>query len=206
MNQNQIIKSEFFRRDTLLVAQDLLGKLLVRKIGKHRISGVICEVEAYHGLDDLASHASRGQTPRTEPMFGEPGKIYVYLIYGMYFCLNLVTMPENFPAAILIRGIFPHEGLEQMTSNRYSNHKSTAKITKKQLSNLTNGPGKLCQAMQINRSLNSQNLGVKSGLWVEDIGIHIKTKNIIKSKRIGVDYARYCQDWEWNFSIKNIDK
>src|SRR3989338_6335159 len=99
------LKHEFFNRKTLLVARELLGKYLVRKIGNKTIRAKIVETEAYCGPDDLACHASRGLTPRTKVMFGPPGHAYVYLIYGMYHCLNIVTEKKRWPAAVLIREV-----------------------------------------------------------------------------------------------------
>jgi DNA-3-methyladenine glycosylase len=100
-----ILKRKFYQNNTLKIAQDLLGCFLVRKIGNKIIKGVITETEAYIGEEDLASHASRGRTPRTEIMYGEAGHAYVYMIYGMYHCLNVVTERKNFPSAVLIRGL-----------------------------------------------------------------------------------------------------
>ena len=105
-NQIKIkLKREFFERKTLVVARELLGKYLIHRIGTKIISGMITETEAYHGFRDLASHASRGRTKRTEIMFGPAGHAYIYLIYGMYYCLNVVTEREEYPAAVLIRGV-----------------------------------------------------------------------------------------------------
>ena len=101
----KVLTQSFFNRPTLLVTKELLGKFLVRKVGVKEISGMITEVEAYIGPEDQASHASRGRTPRTEVMYGKPGYWYVYLIYGMHYCLNIVTEKKEYPAAILIRGI-----------------------------------------------------------------------------------------------------
>lgn len=193
MFKNSIINNDFFQEDTLQVAEKLLGKVLVRNIDGKRLSGRITEVEAYHGPDDLACHASKGKTKRTEVMFGEPGMIYVYMIYGMYFCLNIVTMPCEFPAAILIRGIEPIEGSEEMIKNR--------NLVDDKKNKLTDGPGKLCQALRIDRKLNGGILGKKSGLWVEDDGYVLNEKNITRSKRVGVSYAKHCAEWEWNFKL-----
>ena len=139
-----MIDRVFFIRPTLIVARALLGQRLVREIDGQRLSGLIVETEAYIGFDDTASHASKGRTARTEVMFGPPGQTYVYLIYGMYHMLNLVTEPVDFPAAVLIRAIEPLEGIEFMQRHR----RQTT------IANLTNGPGKLCQALAINQAFN----------------------------------------------------
>lgn len=130
----------FFRRDVLLVAPELLGKLLVRRFGDGRIEKYrITEVEAYRGTEDLACHASKGRTPRTEVMFGEGGTVYVYLIYGQYWLLNLVTGAAEDPSAVLIRGI---EGFS--------------------------GPGRVGRELQLDKSFYGENMQNSSRLWVED--------------------------------------
>ena len=112
-----ILKRSFYVRPTLEVARDLLGKILVRKTGRKEIRAVITETEAYVSEDDLASHASKGRTPRTEPMYGEAGHAYIYMIYGMYHCFNIVTEKKDFPAAVLIRAV-KIEGLEYEKTTR----------------------------------------------------------------------------------------
>ena len=158
-----MLGKEFFERDTLWVAKNLLGKRLIRIYRSKRIEGIITETEAYRGFDDRASHASRGKTSRTSVMFGDAGTIYVYLIYGMYYCLNIVTERKEYPAAVLIRGI-----------------KSGGKNI--------NGPGRVCKYFKIDKNLNKKLLSKKTGLWIEK-GIKIVPKDIILSHRIGVDYA-----------------
>ncbi len=169
----------FYNRPTLKVAQDLLGKFLVRKVGNKKISGKIVEVEAYVGLDDLANHASRGKTPRNAVMFGPGGCVYVYLIYGMYHCLNFVTEEKDYPAAVLIRAL----------------------ELKNPLDKTANGPGKLCRYLKIDKKLNGEELNGNK-IWVEDRGIKISKKDIVKAKRIGVDYAKHCKDYLWRFYVK----
>lgn len=190
LNQN------FFNQKTEIVAKELLGKILVRTIGKHKISGIIVETEAYIGPHDLACHASKGKTPRTKTMFEDGGFWYVYMIYGMYHCLNIVTEQEKYPAAVLIRALEPLEGFEEMKKNRKTQN----------LNNLTNGPGKLCQALQINKDLNCTLATSKdSQLYIEDRDIKIPPQNIQKSKRIGVDYAGDWKDKPLRFYIKDND-
>jgi len=134
----------FYLRSTLQVARDLLGTILVRQIGKNRISGTIVEVEAYR-QSDPASHSYRGRTKRNEVMFGEGGHLYVYFTYGMHFCSNIVTGKEGIGEAVLIRAVEPIDGIEWMKKKRkFDSHR-------KDLHNLTNGPAKLCQAFGFGR-------------------------------------------------------
>jgi len=186
------LKKKFYNRNTLKVAQDLLGKFLVRKIGKKIIAGKIVETEGYVGPNDLASHASRGKTARTSPMFGPPGHAYVYLVYGLNYCFNIVTEKENYPAAVLIRAIEPVEGINLIKKYRK---------TQKSIFNLTNGPGKLCQALKIDKSLNNFDLTDRA-LWLEDRGLKIKPSEIVAAKRIGVDYAGKYKNKPWRFYLK----
>ncbi|KKP57765.1 MAG: hypothetical protein UR51_C0011G0020 [Candidatus Moranbacteria bacterium GW2011_GWF1_34_10] len=184
----------FFNRKTALVAQELLGKVLVCKNKDQIISGMIVETEAYVGPQDLASHASRGKTPRNEIMFGDAGYWYVYLIYGFYNCLNIVTENKDYPSAVLIRAVEPLEGISLMEINR--------KTTK--LENLTSGPGKLCQAFGIDKKLNCLScLDKDSALFIADTGITIPKNKIKKAKRVGVDYAGKWKDKLLRFYLKD---
>ena len=167
------LKRNFFNRDTVIVAQELLGKHLVRKIGNKIVRVKITETEAYCGPTDLACHASKGMTPRTKVMFGLPGHAYIYLIYGMYHCLNIVTEKEGYPAAVLIRGV-ELEGMD--------------------------GPGKLCRGFKIDTRFNEADICLSKELWVED-GEEIPKNKIRKSKRIGVEYAGKWKDKLWRFSL-----
>lgn len=175
-----ILTQKFFEKPTLEVAEDLLGKYLARRVGNKIIRGMITEIEAYIGEKDLACHASKGRTKRTEVMYQDAGTLYVYMVYGMYFCLNIVTEKGGFPAAVLVRAI----KIDGVDYGR------------------TNGPGKLCKILKIDRKLNGLKLGKKSRLWVEDGGVKIKEKDIKKSPRVGVDYAGHCKDYLWRFSVK----
>lgn len=138
------LNAQFFDRQTLRVARELLGKFLVRKRGKRRIEAMVTEVEAYAGHDDLASHASRGKTERTKVMFGRAGIWYVYLVYGMHHCMNIVTEAKDFPAAILIRSV---EGVK--------------------------GPGRVAKYFGVDRRLNARPASRASGLWIEDRGVRV---------------------------------
>lgn len=140
---------DFYARNALDTARQLLGKLLVRiEAEKTRISGIIIETEAYRGEEDLGCHCRAGRTPRTQVMYGPAGHAYVYFTYGMHWMLNFVTEAEGFPAAILIRAIYPLEGLPVIESRRGDQPHSQ----------WTNGPGKICQALNINKSFNGMDL------------------------------------------------
>lgn len=173
------IPRKFYKADTLEVAEKLLGCFLMREYQGVIWRARITEVEAYIGEDDLACHASKGRTKRTEVMYGEPGHAYVYLIYGMYDLLNIVTESKDFPAAILIRAV-EIEG-----------------VNKKE----TNGPGKLTRFLRIDRSCNEKDITQAKELWLEK-GSKKKEEKVIKSKRIGVDYAKHCKEYLWRFELE----
>jgi DNA-3-methyladenine glycosylase len=185
---------EFYARDTLIVARDLLGKHLVRLDDGVRLTGRITEVEAYIGEDDHASHASPGPTARNAPMYGPPGYTYVYLIYGVHHCLNVVAEREGFPAAILIRALEPLEGLATIQQRRGPQRPPM---------NLTCGPGRLCAALNIDRSLNACDLCTPDApLWIEDAATMPETQ-IARSPRIGVRGDQAALEVRWRFYIKN---
>jgi DNA-3-methyladenine glycosylase len=178
----------FYEQPTVAVARRLLGKYLVRIDDAGVRAGMILETEAYVGPDDKASHASRGRTPRTSVMFGPAGFAYIYLIYGMHHCLNIVTDQEDYPAAVLIRAVEPGEGLELMREQRPI----------LDVRRLTNGPGKLCQAFGIDRRLNGLDL-CGEALFIEDRGTSLV--DIVATTRVGVDYAGPWKDKAWRFYI-----
>jgi DNA-3-methyladenine glycosylase len=179
----------FYLRPALDVARDLLGKVLVRRLNRRTLAGVIVETEAYVGPHDLACHASKGKTKRTSVMFGPGGVAYVYMIYGFYYCLNAVTGMEGYPAAVLVRAIEPVENLKLMRTLRHNVIRDT---------DIASGPGKLCMAMSIDKSLNGADL-IGSMLWVEDRGIGIR--ECAAGPRIGVDYAGEYKDKPWRFYV-----
>jgi len=186
----RIIPRSFYDRDTVEVAQDLIGKLLVRKIGQQIISGVIVETEAYRYKDDAASHSFAGITERNKAMFGQVGRAYVYFTYGMHYCVNVVAKNNDFEAgAVLFRALEPREGVNFMIKQR--------KITL--LSNLTNGPAKLTQALQITKKQYGEDLTTPSSLFVIE-GEKIKKSEIKARSRIGIKKAT---DKLWNFSLLN---
>lgn len=191
-----IIERDFFARPTLVVARELLGQRLIREVNGQRLNGLIVETEAYIGPDDTASHASKGRTPRTETMFGPPAQTYVYLIYGMYYMLNIVTEQVDFPAAVLIRAIEPLEGIETMRINRRQHNA-------KSMANLTNGPGKLCQALHIDRTLHNWDVSCGQQLWLES-GEPLAERAIAAGPRVGIDYARASdRAAPWRFWLRD---
>ncbi len=181
----------FYSQPTLQVAQALLGQRLVRVVGGHRLSGLIVETEAYIGEDDRACHASRGRTPRTEVMYGPPGHAYVYFIYGMHHCFNVVTEEEGFPAAVLIRALEPLEGLEWMRHHRPGRPDEQ----------LTNGPGKLCAALAIDRALNGVDLCTSQVFFIEE-GQGVGREEIATGPRIGIKSDEVARNRPWRFYVK----
>lgn len=195
-----ILTKDFYLRDTHTVARELLGKTLVRVINGKRISCRITETESYLGVIDKASHAYGGRrTHRTETMFKEGGIAYVYLIYGMYFCLNAVTEKEGTPNAVLIRGGKALSGLDDICFFRYG--KTFDEATKFQRKNLLNGPGKLCMGLNITKAQNALSL-YSDSLFIEDTGF--SGFEMCEGKRINIDYAEEFAEKPWRFFIKDI--
>lgn len=180
----------FFARPAPLVAPDLLGCMLVRKIDGQRLAGRIVETEAYLGREDAASHAYRGPTARNRAMFGPPGHAYVYLIYGVHHCLNVVTGPKEEGQAVLIRALEPLAGLESMRARR----------GRRALQDLCSGPGKLCQAFAIDRSLDGHDLMAGVGLWLE-AGPPPAT-SILAGPRVGVRGDGLALQRPWRFYLQ----
>lgn len=173
------LPQSYFNRPTLTVARSLLGKYLVRAIEGRELAGKIVEVEAYVGAQDKACHASRGRTPRTDVMFGQAGVAYVYLIYGMYHCLNVVTEREEFPAAVLIRAV-EIDG------------------------DIVDGPGRLCRALQVDRSFNRLDLTIGQDLWFEDRRDRLPSGSVESRARIGVNYAGEWAKKPWRFRLRTV--
>ncbi|MFX0081901.1 MAG: DNA-3-methyladenine glycosylase [Candidatus Hodarchaeota archaeon] len=195
------LNREFFNRKTEIVARDLLGKCLVRETEENKIVGKIIEVEAYLGPNDKASHSyNYKKTERTKIMYGKPGTLYVYFIYGMYYCLNVITESEEKPCAVLIRKLYPIEGIELMIDNRKVN-------IGKNYKNLIDGPGKLCMAFNITKEEFNGNdsCSIDSRLFFAQ-GEKIDRNNIIKSKRIGIDYAEEDKDLLLRYTLINKNK
>ena len=177
--QRRVLPRIYFNRPTLTVARSLIGKYLVREIDGRILAGKIVEVEAYVGSQDRACHAAKGRTQRTEVMFGPAGVAYVYLIYGMYHCLNVVTEREEFPSAVLIRAI-------ELNGE------------------LIDGPGRLCRALEIDRRLNRVDLTIGESLWFEDRGGVVGRGTVGAYPRIGVDYAGMWAKKFWRFRLSRI--
>lgn len=175
----KILPPSFYKKDTLRVARELLGCFLVRDIDGEIMRARIVETEAYIGEDDLACHASKGRMKRTETLYGEAGHAYVYLVYGMYHCLNVVTERKDFPAAVLIRAV------------------EIENVSFKQ----TNGPGKLCRFLNIDRTFNGADMTSRKELWIEK-GNHVPDSDIAMSPRIGIDYAKHSKEYPWRFFLK----
>lgn len=182
------LQQDFYMFDAITVAKELLGKKLVRKNDKGLSSGIIVETEAYMGLIDKAAHASRGKTKRTEILFENGGRAYVYMIYGMHHCMNITVNSTNIPECVLIRALHPLDGIEIMKNERKT----------EKLENLCSGPGKLCKAMGITVKDNGIDL-CGNDIYIEDTAY--RDLEIIKSKRINIDYAKEAKDYEWRFLI-----
>lgn len=183
----KILPREFYSRDTVKVAKELLGKKIVRKIGKTELTGIITETEAYRHSDDPASHAFSKITERNQAMFGEVGRAYVYFTYGMYFCFNIVARkPKVDAGAVLIRSMKPEKGVDIMQKNR--------KL--KDQKNISNGPAKITQALEISKKQYGVDLTKKSELYISE---GITTPKITAHPRIGISQAT---EKLWNFKIK----
>ncbi|MDD5341379.1 MAG: DNA-3-methyladenine glycosylase [Patescibacteria group bacterium] len=197
------LKKKFYQQNTFKLAKALLGKFLIRKIGKKILMGKIVEVEAYYGFQDKASHASRGKTERNKIMFGHPGVAYIYMIYGMYYCLNIITEEKNFPAAILIRALEPLD-CHPEHSRRVAICKNYGSAMLTMTRGATNGPGKLCRALKIDKKLNGENLITSKKLYLaQNPKIKIKNSQITSAERIGIDYAGKYKHKPWRFYIKD---
>ncbi len=195
------LKRKFYNRPTLDVAKDLLGKKIVHYINGKRLVGKIVEVEAYIGAIDKAAHSyNNRRTKRSEIMFGPPGYAYVYLIYGMYNCINVVTQNEGKGTAVLIRAVEPVENIETMAYNRYN--RPIESLKKRQIINLTDGPGKLCMAMGITKAANNGMDLCGNTLWIEKAA-EDRTFEIVTTTRVNIDYAEEAVHFPWRFYIKD---
>jgi DNA-3-methyladenine glycosylase len=204
LEKMKIVPRNFYFRNTLKVARELLGCFLIREYRGKIIRAMITETESYIGEDDLACHASKGKTPRTVVMYGEPGHAYVYMIYGMYHCLNVVTEKKDFPAAVLIRAVRPHSS-SAARSDRLNSKAIRGRTANRhgERTDLINGPGKLCKFLKIDRKLNQWDLTKGEKLWIESRNPRAKLLGIKKSRRIGVDYAQHCREYLWRFTLKS---
>ena len=193
MQSSPRLDRSFFDRPALQVTRDLLGMRLVRLDGGRRLSGTIVEAEAYIGEEDLGCHCKAGRTPRTRVMYGPPGHAYVYFTYGMHWMLNLVVEAEGFPAAVLIRAILPLEGLDVIASRRDGQPEAR----------WTDGPGKICQALNIDGSLNGADLCAPSaGLFIER-GEPVLDSSVTIGPRVGLNSVP--EPWKskpWRFLVR----
>lgn len=197
---------EFYMGDTVEIARSLLGKYLVRRLDGEDIVCRITETEAYIGSIDKACHAYGGRrTARTETLYAAPGTAYVYLIYGMYCCLNFVTEAEGTAAAVLIRGCEPVYNRDAVSHRRFGT--DYAAMTPYQRKNFMNGPGKLCKGLSIDRSFNNLPWG-SSALYttseIPELGLSARAADlpIQTGKRIGIDYAEEAIDFPWRFWLE----
>jgi len=185
--------SFYCNTDVVDISKKLIGKVLVTNLSNHLTSGIIVETEAYAGIFDKASHAfNNKRTKRTEIMYKNGGIAYVYLCYGIHNLFNVITNVKDVPHAVLIRAIEPLEGIKEMYRRR--------KISKKY--RLTNGPGKLTQALGIDKNCNGKSLQSDT-IWIQDSGIKFLEKDILSSTRIGVDYAGKDAKLLYRFHVKD---
>ena len=197
-----IIDKEFYNRSAIDVANDLLGKVLVREVDGRILKGKIVETESYIGAIDKACHAYNGRrTKRTEILYSDCGVAYVYFIYGLYHCFNVVTNEKDVAEAVLIRAIEPLNEFDYISQVRYK--KQFKELSKTQIKNLTNGPSKLCLAYLIDKDLNGDKLYEQGKIYLEES--EENDFEIVKTKRIGIDYAEEAKDFLWRFYIKDND-
>ena len=184
------LNRSFYTRSGLVVARELIGKTLVNITEKGKTAGIIVETEAYMGIDDAAAHSYKNRrTKRTEAMFNEGGHAYIYLIYGMYLCMNVVANVKDCPEAVLIRALQPTEGIDLMKQRR----------GRKSIKELCSGPGKLTKALGITKDHYNIDLCGES-LFIEDNGI---STEILATKRINIDYAGEAANYPWRFIMKD---
>ena len=193
---SRLARDFYLRQDVTLVARELLGKVLVTNFDGVCTAGIITETEAYRAPDDRACHAfGNRRTRRTEVMFQEGGRAYIYLCYGIHHLFNVVTGPADMAHAVLIRAIEPLEGVGHMLQRRQRLRVTPA---------LSTGPGALSQALGLTTAWTGQCfLDENTPIWIEDRGIEIGQTDVVAGKRIGVDYAGDCAEWLWRFWINN---
>lgn len=189
--QSMPLAKPFYERNTILVAKQLLGKILVRRIGATVLGGIIVETEAYRGEKDPASHAYCGRTTRNEVMFGPPGHAYVYFTYGMHHCLNVTTEPTGKAGAVLIRAAQPIKGIERMKKERRT----------ERIRDLANGPAKLTQAFAVTKALNGHDLTLGRKLFIVD-NVNREPFETASTSRIGITVGL---DKPWRFFIKGSE-
>ena len=208
MREATALPREFFLRDGITVARELLGKILVHETPVGTVRGIITEVESYMGEEDKGSHTYGGRrTERTEPMYHAGGTSYVYLIYGMYSCMNIAVMPEGTAQAVLLRSVVPadRESEQRMQQLRLRNlaerKKKVGEASVRK--HLADGPGKLCIAMGITRADNDVDMIESETFYVTE-GIMVSPSEIHVGKRIGIDYAEEAADFLWRFYLEEV--
>lgn len=219
MEEKKRLGREFFARDGITVARELLGKVLVHETSLGTVRGVITETESYMGETDKGSHTYGGKrTERTEPMYHQGGTSYVYLIYGMYSCMNIAAMTEGIPQAVLLRSVEPadQEARQRMETLRMKDYLLRRQRRSKQEAvqpaarfrslpagirkHLSDGPGKMCVAMEITRADNDMDMVISPTFYVTE-GIFVEPEQIHAGKRIGIDYAQEAADYLWRFYL-----
>ena len=212
MPEKKRLPREFFMTDALILAQALLGKIMVHRTPYGTVRGIITETEAYMGVEDKGSHTYMGRrTERTEPMFHIGGTSYVYFIYGMYNCMNITAGEAEIPQAALIRAVEPadeasREIMEKLRAEKLSHRKKAPEYAGAQLpssvrKHLADGPGKLCIAMDITKKDNDVDMAESEDFFLTE-GIEVEEAQIEKGKRIGIDYAEEAADYLWRFTLK----
>ncbi len=211
MEERKRLPRSFFARDGITVAKELLGKILVHETPLGKVRGVITEVESYMGEKDKGSHTYGGRrTARTEPMYHEGGTSYVYLIYGMYSCMNIAAAVEDVPQAVLLRSVRPADEesekimlslrTQALDRRKKSGDRKEGEIPFSVKKHLADGPGKLCIAMGITRDDNDIDMTKSDTFYVTE-GIAVPSDTILAGKRIGIDYAEEAADYLWRFYI-----
>ena len=202
------LNRSFYIQPTLDVAKELLGKYIIVKVGRNKLEGKIIETEAYIGPQDKAAHSYKGKiTPRNKVEYLIGGHIYIYLVYGMYWQLNIITAGKGRPECVLIRAIEPEKGEISLPSTTFQQKDSVKKDTRKAVLGLSNGPGKLCRYLKLNKSFYGEDVVKSKRIWLEDRSQKIKSSQIISTKRIGIDYAGlYWSRRKWRFLLKDYER
>ncbi len=203
------LNRNFYTGPTLKVAKELLGKYIVRKVGKRELVGKIIETEAYVGPQDRAAHSYKGKiTLRNKIEYLIGGHIYIYLVYGMYWQLNITTAGKGEPECVLIRALEPVlDNSKLKIDSKFKSNPPGSPLRVQQNLKLTNGPGKLCRYLKLDKSFYGEDLSKNKRIWVEDRGEKIKPSQILATGRVGIDYAsHYWSKRKWRFLIRDYRK